>query len=197
MRVSSFLIGQCWSRPDIMKPFYSDFDWDQTVIGGSYALNQFTGDTAWVPNDVDIFIAANSLLDFQLSVQAFVNHDAKSRQVEKFSDFSKGHPDDAKRDEKFHEAIRASAKVRVDGVEQELQFVYIHVDPPTVSGLCLILDQITDLPSCVRYQVPYGQKQFHIPQKGVASLFTRQVNLSDVCPSRRAKYQDRGYTFFQ
>lgn len=190
MRVSAFLI-------DNMQPFYSDLDWNRTVIGGSYALSQFTGDTSWTPNDVDIFIAANSLEDFQSSVQAFVDHDAKSRHLEKFCDFSKGHPDDGKRDEKFHDAIRASAKVKVEGVEPKLQFVFINVDPPTVSELCNVMDEITDIPSCVNYRVQRGQKQFHVPQKGISALFTRQVNLSDVCPSRRAKYQDRGYTFFQ
>uniref|UniRef100_A0A6C0BNS8 Uncharacterized protein n=1 Tax=viral metagenome TaxID=1070528 RepID=A0A6C0BNS8_9ZZZZ len=200
---NSAAAAQGWTRPDIMKPFYSELDWDRTVIGGSYALSLFTEDDSWTPNDVDILIAASSVEDFHARVEAFVNRESQGqcRRLEKFSDFSKGHPHDdpeaAKRDEKFHEAIRASAKVSIDGVEQVLQFVYIEAIPPTVTQLRKVLDQITDVPACVNYQAAEGDIQFNVPQKGVEALCTRQVNASDICPSRRAKYSERGYTFLQ
>lgn len=197
----NFVANQSWARPDVLKDLYPDFDWDRSVIGGSYALNILTGDCSWTPNDVDILIAADSVEDFQARVQAFVACDPTKRQVEKFSDFSKGHPNDdpeaLRRDEKFHEAIRASAKVRASGIDQVLQFVYIDANPPTVTGLRAVLDEITDIPACVNYQVLYGRKQFYVPEKGLAALFTKKVKQSDVCPARLAKYQERGYTFMQ
>ena len=116
------------------------------------------------------------------------------------NDFSKGHPDDIangkvdKRDEKFHESIKGSAKISVPGIEYPIQYVFVQGlnSNGTVEEQ---LEEITDLPACVSYKVVNGEKKFIIPEKGKEALMTRIIPSSDICPSRREKYEKRGYHF--
>lgn len=188
--------GQSWDRPDPLSPWYRYFDWNRCVIGGSYALNQLTGDTTWTPDDVDVVCVDTRFDEWKVYVEQFCH--STNGKLLKLNDFRDGHPHDPdKRDEKFHESIRASAKVKVAGLDQVIQFVYIETNPPTVEQLRIVLDEITDVPACVNYQLsPLGQKQFHIPEKGLEALFTRRVAKKDICESRMAKYEARQYTFY-
>jgi hypothetical protein len=118
----------------------------------------------------------------------------------KVTDFADGHPDrdpeEDRRDEKFHEAIKASAKVSLPGLVQNVQFVLIRSN--TIGHLSVEeqLNDTSDLPSCVSYKVLNGKKFFTIPEKGREALFTRRVNRKDICPARLEKYQARGYDFY-
>lgn len=182
---------------DPIFPIYRHIDFQNAVVGGSYALHQFTGDTAWTPNDVDIVTVAENIAAFQAIVQAFAVN--TGGEIIKFNDFSNGHPHDdvgaARRDEKFHESIRASSKIVVPGIDIEIQFVYIHGLGPN-RPVEIQLEEITDLPSCVSYKVFNGKKFFLIPEKGREALLTRRVPKADICPSRMEKYQSRLYEFY-
>jgi len=51
---------------------YLAMDWRITTVGGSYALQQFTGDT-WESNDIDNFIQARTPDVFKLEVEKFIH----------------------------------------------------------------------------------------------------------------------------
>jgi hypothetical protein len=121
-------------------------------------------------------------------------------EIIKFNDFAQGHPnnrtpEEDRRDEKFHEAIKASAKIHVPDVNIPLQFVWIQ---GLSSGMPVEhqLEQVTDIPSCVCYKFVHGRKFFIVPEKGREALMTRRVQLNDICPARKAKYEERGYEFY-
>ncbi len=184
-------------KRDILTTVYPHLDFTRAIVTGSYALNQFTGDAAWEPNDVDIITTATEIDHFKTMVQWFCASTGGT--MIKFSDFAEGHPDrrpeEDRRDEKFHEAIRASAKVQVPGIDIILQFVWISSfgsDAPAE----VQLEQVSDLPSCVSYKVINGRKFFVIPEKGREALFTRRVSMGEICPARREKYEERMYEFY-
>lgn len=187
-----------WSKKeDVLKPFYQHMDLSRVVISGSYALNQFTGDKLWEPNDVDILTTARDIDHFRTMVQDFCAQ--SSGEMVKFNDFAAGHPDrspeEDRRDEKFHEAIRASAKVQVPGVPLVLQFVWIQGLNGDAAAE-VQLEKVSDLPSCVSYKVVDGRRFFIVPEKGAEALFTRRVDACDICPARMEKYRKRNYDFF-
>ena len=178
---------------------YQAVNWDKTVIGGSYALHQFTGDTDWGPNDVDIFFATNSMESFKDRVNSFAENTNST--IKKFNDFTVvGNRDEPNainsRDEKFHELIKGSVTLDTPGFEKEVQFIYLHDYQDR--GPQSILLETTDLPSCVCYTVDLqsGQKIFHIPEKGREALLTRRAPKKEICKSRFEKYAKRGYDFY-
>lgn len=190
--------GYFTQKHDQLVPVYAHIDFERAVVAGSYALNQFTGDPRWSPNDVDIVTTAHSIDHFRHTVDSFCAG-IPGAQVTKFNDFAQGHPgrtaDEDRRDEKFHEAIKASAKVSVPGIDIPLQFVWIQGLSPDLP-VERQLEQIADCPSCVCYKVSYGRRFFIVPEKGRQALFTRRVPASDICPARRAKYEERMYEFY-
>lgn len=179
--------------------FYQKLNWAQTVIGGSYALHQFTGDNQWQPSDVDVFYATDSLESFKTRVAEFVQQNETIPEDPKIIDFT----DPVVRanrgcDEDFHDLVKASVTMTVaDFPEKQIQFIYLD-SQGTGRTPESILAETTDLPSCVCYSVdPHtGNKVFHIPEKGRQALLTRQVPLSEACPSRVEKYAKRGFQFY-
>ena len=189
-------------QPDTLvgSSFYKNLDWHNTVIGGSYALHQFTGDTEWQPDDVDVFVATDDLEDFRSKVQVFAEKSNGS--IVKFNDFSD--PDfqaeydrtGNRRDEKFHELVLASTTLDVPDCDRKIQFIYLYSDSGRSPESILV--ETTDLPSCVCYKVdPWTQQKiFFVPEKGREALFTRKVPLEEVCKSRFEKYSKRGFDFY-
>lgn len=184
---------------DKIKSIYPHVDFNRAVIGGSYALNQYTHDN-WTPDDVDIHTTAKDMEDFKEIVAKFCKDTHGT--LLKINDFSKGHPHDnegaagiGRRDEKFHESIKASATIDVPGLGYEVQYIFIQGLNPQ-APVEDQLEPITDLPSCVSYKVSdNGDKKFIVPKKGVEALMTRRIPKKDICPSRMEKYEKRGYHF--
>ena len=200
-------INRFFSFVDPISSIYKHIDFDNAVIGGSYALHQYTLQYAteqfmWSPDDVDVHTKAEDINDFKEIVEKFCRD--TNATLNKFNDFSKGHPDDrdfgtglTKRDEKFHESVKASATMTVPNIDLKVQYIYIqgqNSNEPVEAQL----ERITDLPSCVSYKVSRltGEKSFIIPAKGIEALRTRLISKADICPSRMEKYSKRGYTFY-
>jgi hypothetical protein len=114
-------------HPDRMQSIYQHINFTNSIVAGSYALHQFTGDSSWEPNDVDILMNNLNFATFKTTVDKFCA--ATGGVLVKCNDFSKGHPADNeienRRDEKFHEVIKASAKVQVPGIDIMIQFVFL------------------------------------------------------------------------
>jgi hypothetical protein len=184
--------------PDVLHSIYQHIDFKKASIGGSYALSQLTGDPSWSPNDVDIVTSHMSMEEFRASVELFCQKTGAI--LVKFNDFANGHPDmtpgEARREEKFHEAIKGSARVTLDGVPLDIQFVLIHSNLCGDASVEFQLNETSDLPSCVSYKVERGRKFFTIPEKGREALFTKMINKQDICPARLDKYKNRGYEFY-
>lgn len=60
---------------DRAQPLYSALNWNKSVIGGSYALHQFTGNLNtrhyWEPDDIDIMIGSDTEEEFQNEARLF------------------------------------------------------------------------------------------------------------------------------
>lgn len=185
---------------DPMTQFYKFIDFDRAVIGGSYALNQYTQDYMWSPDDVDIMTTATNIEHFRQIAESFAT--SANGTLIRFNDFSEGHPNDDpeqnRRDEKFHESIKASAKILVHNLKHPIQYVWIQgLTPDNGCSPEAWLEEITDLPACVNYKVdPITQKKhFNVPEKAKECLMTRHIHSTDICPSRKEKYEKRGYKF--
>lgn len=184
--------------PDVLHGIYKHIDFKKACIGGSYALSQLTGDATWSPNDVDILTSHMDMKEFRAFVEIFCQRTGAV--LVKFNDFANGHPDmtpgEARREEKFHEAIKGSARVKLEGVPIDIQFVLIRSNLCGNASVEFQLNETSDLPSCVSYKVEGGCKFFTIPEKGREALFTKMINKQDICSSRLDKYQNRGYEFY-
>lgn len=187
-----------FTQEDILKGtnVYSNLNWSTTIIGGSYALKQFTGDT-WNANDIDILVRVSSFEEFENYIKAF--SEATNSTYDPINNFDNMPPQSEEQlalDEKFHEAIKGSCKVYHPDTDKILQFVYLD-DKNTNRSADSILAETSDLPSCVSYTWDEytRQKIFHIPEKGREVLFNRVAKYGDVCDSRRQKYEDRGYFY--
>jgi len=222
--VSSYISSRISNRQfpvnDPAKPLYQHIDWSKSVIGGSYALKQFTGDVGWDPNDIDILtahqskeefetycnnIANNANLNFEKTtrregndrVVSFDQHGNKIRDqhVSEFGDH-----------EIFHELIKESKTYNWNNKKIQI----VHIQPPQGRSLQSVLAETTDCPSCVSFHVEnyhprticgydsgetISTKVFHVPEKGRQLLFTGTGDSSNICPSRKEKYEQRGYVY--
>lgn len=178
---------------------YKSLDWGISTIGGSYALQQFTGDT-WEANDVDIFIQCRNPEVFELEVGKFMHrlsndeYSPSSAQITKKNLDPHGTPISPDRingrDERFNESIIATCTLEVKDVPKPVQFVGINTG---ARSLLAHLHDITDVPACVNYTVDDGRRIFHVGEKCRQALFTRQLSGLDICRSRKDKYKERGY----
>lgn len=184
---------------DYLKSYYNLLNWKNTVISGSYALKLYTG-ASWDANDIDIVIAGGTFEEFMDEVKKFVY--ATESTITKTNNFMDGpKPGENlvgldKRDEKFHEVIKATVTIEVPDIPIPVQFIYLCDGNFRDSTPELILAEIQDVPACVTYKADKGVQLFTIPAKGREALTTGHVCAKDICPSRKEKYEKRGYHFY-
>ena len=181
---------------------YQSLDWAITTIGGSYALQQFTGDT-WEANDIDNFLQCRNVDVFKLEVEKFIHRlsnpsdsfvkPLKVRVVRMNLDphGTPLTPDKINgKDERFNESIIATCTLEVEDIPKPIQFVGINTGN---RSLLAHLHDITDIPACVNYTYDDGRRIFHVGEKCIQTLFTRQLSGLEICRSRANKYKERGY----
>lgn len=186
----------------IPKELYDALDWSNAVIGGSYALKQFTGDTSWEPHDVDIMIGTDWEAE---SFEAYAKDFEAKTNAKKVSEatFDDSHPKNQPQDpftgdnEMFHQLIRASKTYKFPGFDLPVQLIGVNTHRLNMQGRSVqaVLNITTDIPSCVSYSIQDNMKIFHIPEKGREILLTGVGKAEHVCPSRKEKYEARGYAF--
>lgn len=204
---------------DIAQPLYGAIDWSRSVIGGSYALQQFTQDNAWTPNDIDIPYACDTHEEFIRERDRFqaalggpgvaqvlrtnlwtpaLRAEAVLRALRPLA--AGGGHDYLSREEGYHEAIVASARLVVRNIPLQVQLVGMTTSPMNSfpqDSLLRRLARITDLPACVSYSAFTGTRIFHIPEHGMDAILTRRIRNDKICASRKEKYLTRGYTFYE
>jgi hypothetical protein len=204
------------TKDTIPDQIYKSLDWSKTVVGGSYALHQFTGDTSWRPHDVDIMIVCKDKDDFEKEAKLFEwkssvtkieEHwfDKESRRLQDDPETIGGAFQIQVNRELFHYLIIGSKTYTDSKFDLPIQLIglykyssMINMDggiPDEDCTIQAILDITTDIPSCVNYSIENGKKIFHIPEKGCEILSTGIGDAKGICPNRRAKYESRGYIF--
>lgn len=193
----SILFGLFQSYRFLFKSYQPDrlhnaINWNCSVVSGSYALHSFTGDKSWQPHDIDIMVACSDTMNFQKEAEQFSRKAGATLIKESWFNDKHIEPDQ----ELFHEYVLGSKTYQVPGTELPVQLICLKQHP--VKGLNTpidILNVTSDVPSCVSYSISNGVRIFHIPEKGREAILTKTVKESEICPSRKAKYQTRGYTF--
>ncbi len=192
---------------DPLETIYSAIDWNVCVIGGSGALRRYTN-AAWKENDTDVFCSANSASEFIAIVDTFIQQLDQRLTVnapvvvEKFEVITDEKRREASvtngRDERFHDSILATTTLRVPGVSTPVQLVGINTVTNMYGRQSLgeHLNVITDLPAAVQYTARHGEKIFHVPYRALAAIATKRVPVVNICATRKAKYEARGYEFY-
>ena len=184
----------------IPKEVYLALNWNKTVVAGSYALKQFTGDNNWEPNDIDVMISCGNKDEFLKEAKAFEEKSGalltKSAWFDHISYQTNAQTQDD--DELFHESVLGSRTYKLDNCNLPIQLICLdHTKKEFGSSPQSILQRTTDIPSCVSYSVSNdGQKMFYVPEKGVEILATKRGSKEDICNSRFLKYLTRGYEFY-
>ena len=203
---------------DPVEPLYKHIDWSNSVIGGSYALKQFTGDNGWEPNDIDILTSHQTTEQFNQSCcdleknanLKFVKSTKRKGNNIVTVDFGGGKIDisfdEFEDHEMFHELIKESKTYNWNNNKIQI----VHVQPPEGRSLQSVLAETTDCPSCVSYHIEsykprticgyesgevVNTKIFHVPQKGLQLLMTGKGKISDICKQRKQKYEEREYKY--
>ena len=186
---------------DYARPLYGTLDWTMCVIGGSYALQQFTQDTTWSPNDIDIPCALKTHDEFVAEVERLKTA-MQGTEVTKMKlwtpELRAQHGrDNPGPDEKFHRSIIATAVLAVPGIALPVQLVGVDITtgPRFSAGLLEHLAQITDSPARVSY-TENGPRIYHVPMGDLEPIMSRRIPSWKICPARKAKYTARGYTFY-
>ncbi len=180
---------------DSFTRLYRHLDWSRCLVGGSYALHQFTGATTWQPHDVDVPCKVDSVAEFERLLADFMEKSG-ARLIEKEIQTPETRKEATAlngRDERFHDSILVTCTLNVPTVSLPVQLVGITTGK---HELLAHLNNITDLPACVSFRVMEdGQRMFHVPERGLRALSTKVVSSLDICPARLEKYKARGYTF--
>jgi hypothetical protein len=191
------------SDEDPLSLLYRHLDWTRCVIGGSYALKQYTR-AEWAAADVDVMCKAQSareLLDMTIALVDSLGEDAR---ITKFTEITPemrtAHWKELGGEERFHESILATSKVSVPGVPIPVQLVGFDTTSNILGKETLVehLDLVCDLPAAVSYTAKHGRKIFHVPERAKEPIATRRVPENKICPfaaARKAKYAERGYEF--
>ena len=161
---------------------YKSLNFDCSVIGGSYALKRFTGDK-WKSKDIDVFVSKCDDDAFKKYIEDFMRKtDAKITHADTYST------------EFFNLNIRQVYTFKVPEMTVPIQF--IHMVSKEKENIVSTYSRTVDLPSAVCYTIENGEKIYHIPERALSSIFTRNVNLSDCgTHDRHKKYKSRGYYF--
>jgi hypothetical protein len=217
--IHNVTVSKSFPVPDTApKELYESIDFTRAVIGGSYALKQFSGDS-WKPNDMDVFIACGTKEEFEEFVQSF-QEKMKARLVDEvwrdtngtvhrsgnIRSGSRGVRYDSSnssncitpsQEEKFASQVMGVNTYRIDNMKEEIQFVWLDKSQGTVGE---ILTDICDTPGCVSYRVSKNSdgkhvKTFEVPERALEFLMTRFTPRIQ-SHSRSSKYSNRGYSFY-
>ena len=179
------------SLPDQL---HDSINWKNSVVAGSYALKQFTGDSNWESHDVDVMVACPSKDAFQNEANSFVQKSGAKLQEEAWFDDPNG-TRGSTRDELFHNLVLGSKTYEVPGYDKPVQLIClkqtVEMQHPTA-----ILNETSYIPSFVSYSMMNGQRIFHVHEKGREILFTGHGQVTQICASRKTKYEERGYKFY-
>jgi hypothetical protein len=186
---------------DVAQPLYAALDWRRTVVAGSYALQHYLRAWSWSPGDIDVMVQARSHDDFLAELDRVTRALPGATLVKPatlLTDAQRQSPM-VGREERFHEAILATATLAVPGIPLPMQLVGIELTPNHAQGapedLLGQLNRITDLPACVTYTVRDHERIFHVPERGLHALRTGEVPVVHICAARRSKYEARGFVF--
>jgi hypothetical protein len=173
---------------------HSSINWTNSIVAGSYALQQFTGDTHWKCSDIDVMVACLTKDEFDREANRFQH--LSNMRLNKENWFDDPNRDITnKSDELFHERVLGSKTYSYDGYDKTVQLVCLKQAYPNEHPI-QILNETSDIPACVSYSVLNdGSRVFHIPEKGREIIMTRNGDKTMICPSRLDKYTARGYFF--
>ncbi len=185
-----------------MDALHDAIDWSRCVVGGSYALQQYTRST-WPVGDIDIVCKCVNQGAFKALVADFERHFPADKRPSLIKEtlvtagMRYTNVDPLVRDERFHNSIVATATFSVPEVPVPVQLVALDPSIHRLGDTDVVthLNRITDLPACVSYTVANGRRIFHVPERGLEALCTKRVTRELVYAARRAKYAARGYTF--
>lgn len=172
----SIVTNRSFPQQDPIKPLYPAINWSKSLVGGSYALKQFTGDNGWNPNDVDIFVGCVTDEEFQKEAKAF--QEKSNLRLLKYSQringgnmvttdvqtgvtkVHQGELDSDKDNEVFHDFVKGSQTFYSDTTPGlKIQLVHINTMERPLGS---ILGEITDVPSCVSYHVEQYSPRYRI-----------------------------------
>jgi hypothetical protein len=203
------------SSDDPLSRLYQHLDWMHCVVGGSYALKQYMR-AKWAARDADVMCqvaSAKELEEMAFRLVHSLNHggrrigtaeETEDARVDKFTEITPemrtAHWKELGGEERFHESILATSKLTVPGVPIPVQLVGLNTTSHILGKATLVehLNLICDLPAAVSYTARHGTKIFHVPERAIEPIATRQVPVSKICPfanSRMQKYTERGFTF--
>jgi hypothetical protein len=182
----------------IPKSLYENLKKYNYVVGGSYALQQYTK-AKWEANDIDIFINCfgyNEYLVFEMIVKSFIETNEKIKIITDFRTLDQLCKDAEKKEdamiqERFSTKIIGTITIQYPGIDKHVQFIGISCKYN--EELVDILDKMTDLPSCLSYNVSEDKRIFNVPDKYLK--MGDVINNRMICPLRKKKYEERGYKF--
>lgn len=165
---------------------YGALDWKRTLVGGSYALQQYTGDH-WKPNDIDIFVKCKDEADFNKTIDDFTSK-VSVNNINKYKDYSDN------QDQNFNPNIVGVASISIDELNTKIQLVGINTGDD--KSLFNKVNEITDKPACLTYRMENNIRTFHGTEQCFRVVNTRKIPRNPKqLVSRMEKYRSRGFTF--
>jgi predicted nucleotidyltransferase len=182
--------------------YYNIFDWKKTVVGGSYALKDFTK-ANWKNNDIDVFVMYDSFDEFTTDTER-ISKELKGTITNQNPEY-------------FNGLLGGSYTINTNNTNIQIIYIknkalnesdnrivkrmnrkpneseYIPVEELAKGGPISILQEITDTPS-VYFSYTNGKKIYHIPEKSLTAIETGVINENDIDPNRAQKYINRGYS---
>jgi len=207
------------SPPDVARPLYRAIDWSRCIIGGSYALQQYLGDTHWQPNDIDIPCAVDSHEDFVKLIETYrvkqeLEPGTKVTLNSMIVSTNAGRGGSSS-SEGFDPSVTSTANLTMvkDGVQFPLPIQFVGVkdprypwwfrlfhlfskEPSQRDKLVEHYSRIADMPACVAY-VATPARTWFVPDFAKSALKTRTIRKHTISADRREKYAARGFTFVE
>lgn len=197
---------------DIAYPLYRHIDWSRCAVAGSYALQQYER-TTWdyPPQDIDIPCKVASTAEFEGLVAQFIERTnslireagAPKARIEKYTiitpEMRLARLKELGGEERFHESIIATSTLHVPEVPLPVQLIAIDATSHIYGEVSLLehLALICDLPASVSYTAKAYKKIFHVPERALDPIECKRIPADKICASRRAKYEQRGYSFYE
>lgn len=147
----------------------NSIDWQKSVIAGSYALKQFTGDQSSESHDVNIMIACKDKNEFEIEAKNFAEKSQAKLNQESHLDkesFPKNHIF-------FHDRVLGSKTYQLENYQKPIQLICLQQKQN--ENAVEILNEISDKALYVSYSVTSGgERIFHISEKGLEILWTKK-----------------------
>lgn len=166
--------------------------WSCSLIGGSFALQQFTR-ADWVPGNIDVFVATPTEEAFLTRRDLFVRvMQTRNPRCMLMLSETRTNP------RRFFDAsIVATSVLHFNTLSLPVKLWAVAV-PDTAMSLASHVVQICDLPACLYYTVDEAHgRTYHVPGHAVDAVLQRRVAATDTTSDRRRTYEARGYTFVQ